>query len=306
MALIRDRRFGKAAVLSPGAAGVRARAVQRSSRITHHASVITWYALLVGLSFLTLIPIVWMVLTAFKSPPEVAQIPPTWWPRSWHPENFVEAWRAAPFGRYLLNTAFMALTIMVLEVLTSALAAYAFARLRFPGRDGLFLLYLGTLMIPRQVTLIPLFILMRELRWVDTYQGLILPQAFSAFGTFLLRQFFLTIPFELEDAARVDGASRLQCLVRIILPLSGPALATLAVFILLFQWNNLLWPLVMSNSDTTRPVAVGLRVFQGQWGTEWNLLMAAATLAVIPMVALYAVAQRWFVQGIALSGFGGR
>jgi multiple sugar transport system permease protein len=191
-------------------------------------------------------------------------------------------------------------------VLTSALAAYAFARLRFPGRDGLFLLYLGTLMIPRQVTLIPLFILMRELRWVDTYQGLILPQAFSAFGTFLLRQFFLTIPFELEDAARVDGASRLQCLVRIILPLSGPALATLAVFILLFQWNNLLWPLVMSNSDATRPIAVGLRVFQGQWGTEWNLLMAAATLAVIPMVALYVVAQRWFVQGIALSGFGGR
>jgi multiple sugar transport system permease protein len=269
-------------------------------------STVAAYGLLVISAVLTLIPIVWMILTAFKSPSEVAAIPPTWWPRSWHPRNFVEAWNAAPFGRYLLNTTFIALTIMVLEVTTSALAAYAFARLRFKGRDGLFLLYLATLMIPRQVTLIPLFILMRELRWVDTYQGLILPQAFSAFGTFLLRQFFLTIPFELEDAARVDGSSRLGCLIRIILPLSGPALATLSVFILLYQWNNLLWPLIMSNSDATRPIAVGLRVFQGQYGTDWNLLMAAATLAVIPMVALYLFAQRWFVRGIAMSGFGGR
>jgi multiple sugar transport system permease protein len=306
MALIRDRGIDKAAVLAPDAAHARRRVAQRRTLITHHSSLITWYGLLALLAILTLIPIVWMVLTAFKSPSEVAQIPPTWWPASWHPENFVEAWYAAPFGRYLLNTTFMALTIMVLEVVTSALAAYAFARLRFPGRDGLFLLYLGTLMIPRQVTIIPLFILMRELRWVDTYQGLIMPQAFSAFGTFLLRQFFLTIPFELEDAARVDGASRLQCLVRIILPLSGPALATLSVFILLYQWNNLLWPLVMSNSDATRPIAVGLRVFQGQYGTEWNLLMAAATVAVVQMVALYLVAQRWFVQGIAMTGFGGR
>jgi multiple sugar transport system permease protein len=289
-------------VLAP----TRARGVAGVAQRPISVSTIASYALLVVLAALTLVPVVWMVLTAFKSPSEVAAIPPTWWPRSWHPENFVEAWHAAPFGRYLVNTVFMATTIMVLEVATSALAAYAFARLRFPGRDSLFLLYLATLMIPRQVTLIPLFILMRDLGWVNTYQGLIVPQAFSAFGTFLLRQFFLTIPFELEDAARVDGSSRLGCLVRIILPLSGPALATLGVFIMLYQWNNLLWPLVMSNSDATRPIAVGLRVFQGQYCTDWELLMAAATLAVIPMVALYLVAQRWFVQGITLSGFGGR
>jgi len=264
------------------------------------------YPLLVGLAVFTLIPIVWMVLTALKSPAEVAQIPPTWWPRTWHPENLAAAWNAAPFGRYLANTLLIAVSVTVLEVSTSALAAYAFARLRFRGRDALFLLYLATLMIPRQVTIIPLFILMRELHWVDTYHGLIIPQAFSAFGTFLLRQFFLTIPFELEDAARVDGSSRLGCLLRIILPLSGPALATLAVFIMLYQWNNLLWPLVMSNSDATRPIAVGLRVFLGQYGTDWNLLMAASTLAIVPVVGLYLVAQRWFVQGITLSGFGGR
>jgi multiple sugar transport system permease protein len=264
------------------------------------------YTVLTALAIVTLIPIIWMVLTAFKSAPEVAASPPTWFPREWHPENFQAAWAFAPFGRYLLNTAVMAGTIMVLEVLTSALAAYAFARLRFKGRDLLFLLYLGTLMIPRQVTLIPSFILMRELHWIDTYQGLIIPQAFSAFGTFLLRQFFLTIPHELEEAARIDGASRFGCFARIILPLSGPALATLAVFIFLFQWNNLLWPLVISNTDATRPIAVGLRKFLGEHGTDWNLLMAAATLATLPVVALYLIAQRWFVRGIALSGLGGR
>ena len=264
------------------------------------------YAVLTALAIVTLIPIVWMVLTAFKSAPEVAASPPTWLPREWHPENFQAAWAFAPFGRYLFNTALMAGTIMVLEVLTSALAAYAFARLRFRGRDLLFLVYLGTLMIPRQVTLIPSFILMRELHWIDTYQGLIIPQAFSAFGTFLLRQFFLTIPHELEEAARIDGASRFGCFARIILPLSGPALATLAVFIFLFQWNNLLWPLVISNTDATRPIAVGLRKFLGEHGTDWNLLMAAATLATLPVVALYLIAQRWFVRGIALSGLGGR
>lgn len=264
------------------------------------------YALLLFFAFLTLVPIIWMVLTAFKSSNEVFASPPTWLPHEWHPENFAAAWTFAPFGRYLLNTFAVAGAVMVVETLTSALAAYAFARMRFPLRDALFLLYLGTLMIPRQVTLIPLFVLMKELHWVDTYQGLIIPQAFSAFGTFLLRQYFLTIPYELEDAARIDGASRFGCFWRIIIPLSGPALATLAVFIFLFQWNNLLWPLVMSNTDPTRTIAVGLRGFIGQYGTDWNLLMAAASLATIPVVILYVLAQRWFVRGIALSGFGGR
>ncbi len=264
------------------------------------------YAALMALAFLTLVPIIWMVLTAFKSPSEVVTSPPTLIPTTWHPENFIDAWRAAPFGRYLANTVLIAGSVAILETVTSAFAAYAFARLRFRGRDFLFLVYLGTLMIPRQVTLIPQFILMRELGWVDTYQGLIIPQAFSAFGTFLLRQFFVGIPRELEDAARIDGASRFECFRRIILPLSGAALATLMVFAFLFQWNNLLWPLVMSNTDSTRPVAVGLRAFQGQYSTDWNLLMAAAALATIPVIVVYVAAQRWFVRGITLSGFGGR
>lgn len=264
------------------------------------------YATLAAMSFLTLVPIVWMVLTAFKSAPEVAANPPTWWPREWHPENFAAAWNFAPFGRYLINSLIMAGGIAVLQTATSAFTAYAFARLRFRGRDLLFLLYLGTLMIPPQVTVIPQFILVREFGWIDTYQGLIIPQAFTAFGVFLLRQFFMGIPFELEDAARIDGATRFGCFWRIILPLSGPALATLAVFAFLFHWNNLLWPLIVANSDATIPIVVGLRQFQGQYGTDWNLLMAAAAIATIPVVIVYLLAQRWFVRGITLSGFGGR
>jgi multiple sugar transport system permease protein len=268
--------------------------------------VILIYGILIVLAVVTLVPVVWMVLTAFKSPPEVAAIPPTWLPQEWHPENFSLAWQYAPFGKYLMNTLFVAGSIMFLETTTSACAAYAFARLRFPGRDLLFLVYLGTLMIPRQVTIIPLFMMMRDLHWIDTYQGLIIPQVFSAFGTFLLRQFFLSIPRELEEAARIDGASRFVCFIRIIVPLSTTALVTLAVFIFLFQWNNLLWPLIVSNTDETRTIAVGLRYFLGEHGTDWNLLMAAATLATLPVMALYLFAQRWFVRGIALSGFGGR
>lgn len=264
------------------------------------------YAALAAMALLTLVPVVWMVLTSFKSAPEVAANPPTWWPREWHPENYAAAWNFAPFGRFLINSAIMVGGITVLQVATSAAAAYAFARLNFRGRDLLFLLYLATLMIPPQVIVIPQFIIVKDLNWVDTYQGLIIPQAFTAFGVFLLRQFFLGIPKELEDAARVDGATRFGCFFRIILPLSGPAIAALAAFIFMFHWNHLLWPLVVSNTDATIPVVVGLRNFQGQYGTEWNLLMAGAGIASIPVVAFFLLTQRWFVQGITMSGFGGR
>lgn len=264
------------------------------------------YAALAAMALLTLVPIVWMVLTSFKSAPELAANPPTWWPKEWHLENYARAWSFAPFGRFLMNSAIMVGGITVLQVTTSAAAAYAFARLNFRGRDLLFLLYLATLMIPPQVIVIPQFIIVKELGWVDTYQGLIIPQAFTAFGVFLLRQFFIGIPIELEDAARVDGATRVGSFFRIILPLSGPAIAALAAFIFMFHWNNLLWPLVVSNSDATIPVVVGLRNFQGQYGTEWSLLMAAAGIASIPVVAFFMLTQRWFVQGITMSGFGGR
>jgi multiple sugar transport system permease protein len=264
------------------------------------------FAILAGTAVITLIPVVWMVLSAFKSAAEVAADPPTWFPESLRWQNFEDAWNFAPFGRFLVNSVVMAGGIAVVQVATSAMAAYAFARLRFPGRDVLFYIYLGTLIIPHQVTVIPQFLIVRELGWIDTYAGLIIPQAFTAFGVFLLRQFFLGIPFELEEAARIDGASRWGCFWRIILPLSGPALAALAVFAFMFHWNNLLWPLVVANTDKTIPVAVGLTRFQGEHGTDWELLMAASVIATIPVLIVYFAAQRWFVQGIATSGFGGR
>jgi multiple sugar transport system permease protein len=264
------------------------------------------FAVLAGTAVITLIPVVWMLLTALKTPAEVAADPPTWLPHRLRFQNFADAWAFAPFGRYLFNSFVMAGGIAVTQVVTSALAAYAFARLRFPGRDLLFYIYLGTLIIPPQVTVIPQFLIVRQLGWVDSFAGLIIPQAFTAFGVFLLRQFFLGIPFELEEAARIDGASRLDCFRRIILPLSGPALASLAVFAFMFHWNNLLWPLIVSNTDKTIPIAVGLTRFQGEHGTDWELLMAASVIATIPVLAVYFFAQRWFVQGIAMSGFGGR
>jgi multiple sugar transport system permease protein len=245
------------------------------------------FAILAGTAIITLIPVVWMILTALKTPADVAADPPTWIPETLRWANFSDAWNFA-------------------QVVTSALAAYAFARLRFPGRDLLFYIYLGTLIIPPQVTVIPQFLIVRELGWIDSFAGLIIPQAFTAFGVFLLRQFFMGIPYELEEAARIDGASRFQSFMRIILPLSGPALASLAIFAFMFHWNNLLWPLIVSNTDKTIPIAVGLTRFQGERGTEWELLMAASVIATVPVLIAYFAAQRWFVQGIAMSGFGGR
>jgi multiple sugar transport system permease protein len=255
---------------------------------------------------LTLIPFIWMVLTALKPGNEVFTNPPTIIGSKLAWGNFAEAWNFFPFDRFFLNTVYVSAAITILELLTASLAAYAFARLRFPGRDKLFLLYLGTLMIPGQVTIVPQFILINYFGWIDTYQALILPNAFTAFGTFLLRQFFLTIPYELEEAARMDGCSRFGTFFRIILPLSKPALATLAVFSFVSQWNSFMWPLIITNTDEMKTLSVGLRMFQGVYSTEWHFMMAASSIAVVPTLILFAFLQRYLVEGITLSGLGGR
>jgi multiple sugar transport system permease protein len=168
------------------------------------------------------------------------------------------------------------------------------------------MLYLGTLMVPQQVTIVPLFLMMRAVGWIDTFAALILPSAFHALGVFLLRQFFLTIPRELEEAALMDGAGHLRILWQVILPLSRPALATLALFTFIREWNAFLWPLIATNQQPMRTVAVGLSLFMGQYGTEWHLLMAAATVTLLPVLVLFLLAQRYFIEGVALTGFGGR
>jgi len=210
-----------------------------------------------------------------------------------------------PVGRMFWNSLLVAALTTAGQLLVSSMAAYAFARMQFRGRDKLFLLYLATLMIPFQVTITPLFILMRFLNWINTYQGLIMPGVFSAFGTFLLRQYFLSIPKELEEAAYIDGASRWTIYWRIILPLARPALATLAVFAFMGSWNAFLWPLFIVRDLQLMTLPVGLATLHGRWLTEWNLVMAGAVISVLPMLVAYLLAQKYFVQGVILSGIKG-
>jgi multiple sugar transport system permease protein len=257
-------------------------------------------------SAVMLVPFLWMISTSLKDGSEVFVYPPVWLPNPPQFRNYTYVLELLPFGRYLINTTFVATTVTLLEVLTSSLAAYAFARVEFPGRDRLFLLYLATLMIPGQVTIIPNFLVVSYLGWNNTYLALIIPAAFSAFGTFLLRQFFLSIPVELEQAARIDGCGYLGIYRHIILPLSGPALATLTIFVFMAQWNSFLWPLIVTNSENLRTLTVGLSYFRDEAASQFNYLMAGTVMNVVPILIVYVVLQRYFVRGIALTGLTGR
>jgi multiple sugar transport system permease protein len=292
--------FGRAEATALLAARSRRRRVVRDATV----SGLTHAVLLAG-TFVMLLPFVWMVSTSLKLEGAVFAFPPEWIPNPIRWGNYPETWTSAPFNWYLFNTAFVAVTVTTLEVLTSSLAAYSFARLRFPGRDRIFLLYLGTLMIPGQVTIIPNFVLMKYLGWTDTYWALIIPPAFTAFGTFLLRQFFMTIPVELEEAAKIDGASYPRIYATIILPLSGPALSTLAVFAFMTQWNNFLWPLIVTNSNHMRTFTVGLRFFVDEYNTKYHYLMAGSVMSIIPIIVVFVFFQRYFVRSIKLTGMGG-
>lgn len=263
------------------------------------------YALFAVGSVVMLAPFLWMVSTSLKANADVFVYPPIWIPDPPQWGNYVYVLELLPFGRYLLNTTFVATTVTVLEVLTSSLAGFAFARVDFPGRDRLFLIYLATLMVPGQVTIIPNFLVVSWLGWNNTYLALIIPAAFSAFGTFLLRQFFMSIPYELEEAAKIDGASYPRIWATIILPLSGPALSTLAVFSFMSQWNNFLWPLIVTSSNNMRTFTVGLRFFVDEYSTKYHLLMAGSVMSILPILVVFVFFQRYFVRSIRLTGMGG-
>jgi len=207
-----------------------------------------------------------------------------------------------PFGRFYVNTIIVTTIITASQVTTAVLAAYVFARIQFPGRETIFYLYLATLIIPTQVTMLPLFLIISRLGWIDTYRALTMPFLANAFAIFFLRQFFLTLPRELEDAARLDGCGRLRFLWQIMLPLSRPALATITLFIFLGFWDDYLWPLVVTNTTDMRTLAIGLRFFIDESGAQFNYMMAAALMAVAPIIAIFFVAQRQFIEGIALTG----
>ncbi len=248
------------------------------------------------------LPFLYMVLTSLMDEFEVLRYPPALLPAHAKWGNYPAALGALPFGRFFLNTALFAGAVVVGQVVTSATAAYAFARLRFPGRDRLFFAYLSVLMVPAIVLLIPRFLLINALGWVDSYAGLISTELVSVWGIFLLRQFFRTIPRDLEDAARLDGAGDWTIFWRVVLPLSKPALATLAVFAFVDQWKNFLWPLIAIRSTERQVVEVGIAAFHGLYYTNWPYQMAAAVTAVVPLVIVFFVAQRYFIRGIQLTG----
>lgn len=264
---------------------------------------ITTWAITCLFAVTMLVPFAWMVSTSLMGELEAYSYPPRLLPDDPQWGNYVGALTARPFGRYFLNSFVFAIGVVVGQLVTAATAGYAFARLEFRGRDRLFLLVLATMMVPGIVVLIPRFLLVNAFGWVDTYAGLIGTELVSVWGIFLMRQYFRTIPPELEDAARMDGAGPWRIFWSVSLPLARPALATLGLFAFMEAWKSLLWPLIVTRADAMRTVEVGIASFHGLYVTNWPYQMAAAVTAVIPIVLLFAFTQRYFVQGIQMTGF---
>ena len=251
-------------------------------------------------------PLVWMVLTSLKSPEQIATAPYAWWPRPFRWENYAEAVSAIPFAKYLANSLLLCVGSVAGTLFSCSLVAYAFARLRWPGRNWVFAVLIATMLLPWQVTMVPRFLIVRELGLYDCLAALILPKFFAeAFYVFLLRQFFLTVPQEMIDAARVDGCSELGVLWRVVLPLARPALATVALLEFVATWNDYGGPLLYLNDPEKFPLAYGLEQFVSAHSSEIHLLLAAAVLFTLPIVLLFLVAQRTFVRGIATTGLKG-
>jgi len=260
------------------------------------------YLLLIVTAVVVVYPFLAMVLTSFKPQREVVTFPPHLLPSTWTLDNYRLIWTRIPFGLLLRNSVIYSTTITVVSLFFDSMCAYALARLTFRGRELIFLAVLATMMVPGQVTLIPLFLNLYSIGWINTFPGLIVPRLTSAFGIFLLRQFFLSIPRELEDAARIDGASEFRIYGQIVLPLSGAALATLFVFHFMYNWNDFLWPLIVTTSDEMRTLPTGLALFMGEHNVEYGLLLAGATIAAAPLIIAFLFAQKYFVRGIALTG----
>jgi multiple sugar transport system permease protein len=261
------------------------------------------HVLMALLSLGMIVPFVWMVLTSLKSLPELGN--PGWMPSALQWQNYVEVFHVIPFLRFMANSFVVAGWVTALQVLTSAMAAYSFARLDWPGRDRVFFLYLGTMMLPGLVMMIPNFENMVKFELVDTYLGLVLPAAFSAFGTFLLRQFMMGIPKALDEAAEIDGASKWRIFWDIILPLTRPGLVTLAIFTFIGNFQSFFWPLVMTKSVDKYTLPVGLLFFDTEHGQATHLLMAGVTMSVIPLVIVFIVLQRQLIRGIQIGGVKG-
>lgn len=261
--------------------------------------LLTHMLLIIG-AILMVVPFVWMLLTSVKSIGEATHVPPIIFPKEYKWNNFSDIFQTLPFFKFYWNTVSTTLAKTIGQLITCSLAAYAFARISFPGKNFIFVLLLSILMIPSQAYLIPQYLIMVKLQWINTLAALIVPGITSAFGTFLLRQFFLSLPKELEEAAKIDGCNHFQIYYRILLPLAKPGLIALAILTALWSWNDLMWPLIVINSPDKMPLSAGLASLQGQYISNYPLLMAGSVLAIWPMILLFFFLQNHFVEGIAL------
>jgi multiple sugar transport system permease protein len=268
----------------------------RPSRVIMHLLLVIGALLMAG-------PFLWMILSSFKPLDEIFIQPPKWLPQTWAPENYTNALAQADFVQGFFNSIYIALTVTIVSLITCSMAAYAFARIKFPGEKPLFMIFLATMMVPGQLTVIPLYIIMSKIGWVDTHLAIIVPAAlFNAFGVFLMRQYVRGIPLELEEAASIDGAGRIRIFCTLILPLLRTPLTALGIFTFLNQWNNFFYPLIFLNSEDKFTIPLLVNQFKGAYSSDWTGLMAAATLAAAPMLIIFIIAQRQIVEGIALSG----
>lgn len=263
------------------------------------------YLVLLLITVVTLLPLVWMFSASFKLDSEVFSVPIRWIPKTFHFENYVRIWQKIPFGRFTFNSFKLTIIVTFIQVLTCSFAAYGFSKCKFRGRDTLFLCYIATIAIPWQIYMLPQYSMMQKLHLVDTHLGYILMQSFAAFGVFLLRQFYQSVPNELIEAARIDGLSEYGCYFRIVLPLAKPAIATLTIFTFVNTWNDFMGPMIYFNSEANKTIPLGIRMFIGQYSSEYQLIMAASVVALLPILILYVFCQRFFVQGIATSGLKG-
>ncbi|MFJ4166071.1 carbohydrate ABC transporter permease [Microbacterium sp. NPDC089698] len=263
------------------------------------------YALLVVLLTVVLLPFLWMLSSSFKHDDQVLTVPVQWLPTTFVWSNYAQIWTQIPMAGYLANSAFLAIVITILQVLTGSFAAYGFSKVRFPGRDALFLAYIATIAVPWQAYMIPQYVMMQKAGLTNTFTALILLQAFGAFGVFLMRQYYLTIPDELNEAARIDGLSDYGIWARIILPLSKPALASLALLTFVNTWNDYMGPFIYLSSNELWTVQIGLKSFIGQYSAQYALIMTGSVISIIPILVIFLAGQRYFISGIATSGMKG-
>jgi len=279
--------------------------MERSSHNIEGISIfsrIFLYLLIIVGAFIMIVPFMWMFVTSLKEEGQVFTWPPQWIPKPVSIHSYISIFNMMPLIRYILNTIFVSTTVTIGTLFFSSLAGFAFSKYEFPGRDLIFFILLSTLMIPGQVTLIPVFLIVKNLGWLNNYLALIVPALGDVFGIFLMRQFISTIPTELIDAARIDGCSEFRIYGQILLPLIKPALATLGIFVFMGQWNNLFWPLIVINEESMKTLQLGLAGLRGTWMSDWSATMAGATVATIPIIVIFLFLQKYFIEGLTLTG----